>query len=717
MCQENDRYRLLGENMQEVSWLDMFFSQSLHGSFFMMLDEPVVWNESIDKEKALDYIIMHLRMTKVNQALLDQYRASEAEIVGLNFYDLFKHDPEEGRNILRGLLDVGSRRLETMERRMDGTEMWVESDCTCMYDGQGRFISLFGIQVDITERKQKEKSGLSAEDVTQRRIAHSAVDISDSEGMVSGVVMDCSNVTEQSNAGEDLRAQFQFEKMVSNISSYFVSLPTEQLCRGINNVLKIMGEFFQVDRSYVFQFTEGQRMNNTHEWCSEEIEPQIDVLQNIPSDMFPWWMEKLTHFQNIIIPCVDEMSKQAAVEKRILQEQDIKSVLVVPIVSNNKVMGFMGFDAVKSNKIWTEEHVTLLRVVAELISNVISRYLAEEKIRHLIFHDSLTGLYNRVFLEQEMQRLDTKRQLPISMIMCDLNGLKLINDTYGHSTGDEMLVRAANILRKYCREKDIIARWSGDEFVVLLPQTTIIEAAAICKRIVQECEKLYVKKAPLSMALGTAGKNSMDKGLTETLKEAENNMYKHKLAESRSTKSAVLNALLKTLEEKSYETEEHGRRMQQIAMKIGEKINLPETELDRLTLLVYLHDIGKITIPEEILTKMDKLTENDWACLKKHPESGYRIARSMEEFAHVAEDILCHHEHWNGLGYPKGLKGKDIPILARIVNIVDAYEVMTNGRPYKQPLCKSEVIAELKRCAGTQFDPELMQVFLSILEV
>ncbi|UNC91627.1 sensor domain-containing diguanylate cyclase/phosphohydrolase [Candidatus Contubernalis alkaliaceticus] len=349
--------------------------------------------------------------------------------------------------------------------------------------------------------------------------------------------------------------------------------------------------------------------------------------------------------------------------------------------------------------------------------NITERKLAEDKIRYISFHDITTGLYNRAYMEQEMQRLDTDRQLPISIIMGDLNGLKLVNDTYGHSVGDEMLISTADILRKSCRQEDIIARWGGDEFVVLLPQVTKEDALGICKRIISYCEKTFVKTVPLSIALGIACKQMGEKDcLAEILKQAEDNMYKHKLAESRSVRSSVLNALLKTLEEKSYETEEHARRMQDMALKIGKKFNLSETELDRLTLLIYLHDIGKITISEEILTKKDSLTEEEWTAIKKHPETGYRIARSTEEFAHVAKDIISHHERWDGQGYPEGLRKQQIPLLARITAIVDAYDVMTNGRPYKKPLSQIEAAAEVKRCAGSQFDPELVEVFLAVLE-
>ncbi len=348
--------------------------------------------------------------------------------------------------------------------------------------------------------------------------------------------------------------------------------------------------------------------------------------------------------------------------------------------------------------------------------DITERKQAEEKIRYMSFHDSLTSLYNRRFLDEEMKRLDTERQLPISIIMADLNGLKLVNDTYGHSVGDKMLKSAADIIKESCREGDIIARWGGDEFVVLLPQTTKEEACKICKRISDKCSDTYVEDVLISMATGAASKDSIEVDIAKSLQEAEDYMYRHKLIESQSARSAVLNSLLKTLGAKSYETEAHTRRMQAIAFKIGEKLKLSDSELDRLGLLITLHDIGKINIPEEILTKKEALSQEEWEIMKKHSEIGYRIARATEEFSHVAKDIFAHHERWDGNGYPRGLNGKEIPLLARITAIANAYEVMTNGRPYKKAMPKEEVVAELKRCAGTQFDPELVEAFLLVLK-
>ncbi len=375
-------------------------------------------------------------------------------------------------------------------------------------------------------------------------------------------------------------------------------------------------------------------------------------------------------------------------------------------------------------------HVTWVRTSAKAIvregrvmgiqgvlMDITARKQAEEEMRRLSFHDSLTGLYNRCFLEEEMKKLDAdKMQLPICIIMADVNGLKLINDTCGHDEGDKMLRHTAHLLKKSCRKKDLVARWGGDEFIILLPQTTLEEAKNVCQRIIHCCRKTCPEWPPLSIALGVAFQNSTGKTLAQILMKAEKDMYMQKLAEYQNTRDTVLNYLLQILAEKSFETEEHIKRMQKMAVKIGEKVGLPDSEQDRLAALVSLHDIGKINIPKELITKRGALSTKEKGIMRKHPEIGCRIARATEVYAHLAEDILAHHEHWDGSGYPQGLKGKEIPLLARIIAVVDAYEVMTGGRPYREAIPPGDALAELKRCAGTQFDPELVQIVASVLQ-
>lgn len=355
------------------------------------------------------------------------------------------------------------------------------------------------------------------------------------------------------------------------------------------------------------------------------------------------------------------------------------------------------------------------RYLAGYTTDITERKNAENKIIYLSYHDQLTGLYNRRFAKEEIKRLDTKRQLPLSVIMGDLNSLKLTNDTFGHSKGDKMLKGTARLLKRMCRSDDILSRWGGDEFVILLPKTSITDSEEIVQRIKKECKKLIIQKIPISISIGVATKIEVGQDMDEIIIEAESNMYKNKLVEKESNASSIIFALEQALYEKSNETIEHTFRIKDFAIKLGESIKLPVNQLDELSLLASLHDIGKVAIPETILLKEGKLTEKEWAVIKRHPEIGFNIAQSSPQIIHIAKFILACHENWDGSGYPKGLTGESIPVVSRVISIADAYDVMTSERIYKKAMSKPEAIEELKRCAGTQFDPVLINKFIEII--
>lgn len=361
-----------------------------------------------------------------------------------------------------------------------------------------------------------------------------------------------------------------------------------------------------------------------------------------------------------------------------------------------------------------DENFTHILVACEEISE---RKKAEARIRYLSYNDSLTGLYNRAFFDEELHRLDLARQLPLSIIMGDVNGLKLVNDTFGHLTGDKLLVDMADILKKCCRPNDIIARWGGDEFVILLSQTPETMAYGICDQIRMACQSTDPDPIQPSIALGVASKTSLKHDIYKVIAEAENVMYRNKLLESKSIRNSIITSLEVSLHEKTFETREHAHRMQKLCVQFGRVLGLPDHEIDRLALLAKLHDIGKIGVPDEILNKRGPLTEPEWESIKKHPEIGYRIVYSSHELMAIAEEVLCHHERWDGVGYPRGLKAKDIPLLARILTIVDAYDVMTHVRSYKEAFSHKQALEEICRCSASQFDPELVEVFLTIFAV
>lgn len=351
------------------------------------------------------------------------------------------------------------------------------------------------------------------------------------------------------------------------------------------------------------------------------------------------------------------------------------------------------------------------------VRNAIELMKSKRQIDFLSYHDKLTGLYNRRFFEEEISRLGQSRQLPIAIIVGDVNGLKITNDVFGHEAGDRLLIRTAEILNGTCRREDLIARWGGDEFIIFLPGANAENAAAVCERITRACIAAGQKDsaAHLSIALGYAVRTDMDESLHQTIRKADEAMYKHKLLESRSYRSQMIASLQKTLFEKSLETSGHVERMAELSRRLGKTMGLSANDIDSLRLLALLHDIGKVVIPESILTKKDKLTDQEWEEIKRHPEAGYRIVQGMPELAAIAEGILCHHERWDGKGYPQGLKAEETPLVARIIAIIDSFDAMTHSRPYRRRLTLEQAIKELEKNAGSQFDPHIVKTFIEII--
>jgi diguanylate cyclase (GGDEF)-like protein/PAS domain S-box-containing protein len=344
----------------------------------------------------------------------------------------------------------------------------------------------------------------------------------------------------------------------------------------------------------------------------------------------------------------------------------------------------------------------------------------EEDFDFLKYHDRLTGLHNRTYFELEKQRLDQPDQLPLSVIVCDINGLKMINETWGFAKGDHALLTTAHVLKSCCRKKDLLARTSGDEFSILLPGTDAASAARMRDQILDRCaqEILGVDQDhfALSVSTGCATKDLPDESLDQIIRVAANNMLKQKLFEQNSLHHSILSSIKATMHEKSHETREHCERLALLARQLGSALGLPKHQLQDLELLAHVHDIGKIIIDDSILNKPDTLTPTEWIQMKKHPEIGYRIAIASFDIRHIADSILNHHERWDGHGYPRGLSGKQIPKTARILGIVDAYDAMTHDRPYRKALTKDQAIQEIKENAGTQFDPEIAEAFIEQIE-
>lgn len=362
-----------------------------------------------------------------------------------------------------------------------------------------------------------------------------------------------------------------------------------------------------------------------------------------------------------------------------------------------------------------EDEIGQLALSMEKMRKAIHK--KDAQLRFHSMHDQLTGLYNRTYFESELSKLEGSREYPLTIITADLDGLKLINDTMGHKQGDELIKSCARVLQKPLRKSDILARVGGDEFAIILPQTDEEAGNKIvsCIRSAVDNHNHDHGHPPLSVSLGVASSLGPEKSLDNCFNEADGIMYKDKLYRSASARGQIVGALLAALAERDYIAEGHADRLQYLCAKLARKVELPAQRFSELALLAQVHDLGKVGIPDNILNKEGLLTDEEWDIMRQHPEKGFRIARSSPDLTSVADLILRHHEKWDGTGYPLGLKGEEIPIECRILAIVDAYDAMTNDRPYSRAKSRDEAVAELEKCAGTQFDAELVEKFLQVL--
>ena len=335
-----------------------------------------------------------------------------------------------------------------------------------------------------------------------------------------------------------------------------------------------------------------------------------------------------------------------------------------------------------------------------------------KKIEFIGLHDELTGIYNRRFFEEEMVRMDTKRNLPLSIIMGDVNGLKLVNDSFGHKIGDDLLKKAANAIKLGCRDDDIVARIGGDEFVIILPNSDEVRAMEVVSRICSIMKTKKIKGIPISVSFGHGTKLDSTQNLRNIFKVAEDHLYQHKLYESTSMRNETIKLISNTLHAKNGRELIHSQKVSELCEALSTELGFEGDAIKLMKLAGLMHDIGKIGMDDKILNKCGRLTDDEYVEVKKHPEIGYRILSSVNEFSEISEYVLQHHEKWDGTGYPRGLKGDSIDIEARIIGVADAFAAMTNERTYGTIRSNEEAALEIKRCSGTQFDPQIAKVFV-----
>lgn len=361
-------------------------------------------------------------------------------------------------------------------------------------------------------------------------------------------------------------------------------------------------------------------------------------------------------------------------------------------------------------------HISELDEVLIIIRDITDQVLLEDQLREAAEIDTLTGLKNRGSFERKLLTYNASPFNNLSIILLDIDGLKLINDTLGHLAGDDLICAMANIISEHFETLGFTSRIGGDEFGVILenqdPSVTETILNALTESVARYNENSDTLKITLSFGL-----SHHSEGLVDTrylYQVADNNMYQNKLLKTASTRHNTVKTLMKALEVRDFITEGHADRMGDNAKAMGMALSLGQNMINRLELLTKFHDIGKVGISDTILNKPAKLTAEEYTIMKTHSAIGERIANESSELKDIAHLILKHHENWDGSGYPLGLAYDDIPIECRILSIVDTYDAMTNDRPYRQALGHQVAIDELKKCAGSQFDPTLVEIFVEL---
>lgn len=337
----------------------------------------------------------------------------------------------------------------------------------------------------------------------------------------------------------------------------------------------------------------------------------------------------------------------------------------------------------------------------------------KNKIDHVAFvknHDELTGLGTRKYFETEVQNCIDHGVLPLSVIIVDINGLKVINDAYGHDIGDNTLREVSDILRNLNIRNASVSRWGSDEMAILIPEGNSNTAQDVIKNIKNKIKKEKNFNYDISFGWATEERSLSHAGYL--MQKAEDSLYSNKILEPTSIRRNMINSIVNTLQQKNPREEMHSQRVSLISEKIAAELGFSEYERKRVRLAGLMHDIGKISINEEVLNKPGRLNEEEWQQIKKHPENGFKILSTSVDTMEIANAILAHHERWDGKGYPKGIAGENIPMMARIIAVADTFDAMTSMRPYRQTSDEAEAIEEIRKCAGTQFDSFVVDAFV-----
>lgn len=649
-------------------------------------------------------------------------------------------------------LDKGMTYTGTgLSRRKDGSTFICEYSLTPIHgDAQGTCI---GVQRDITERtrimNEIKEANERFEQLTQHSRAitweitedgifnyvsgavYTILGYEPEELIFKGNVFDLIPAAEREHIRDIFDSAWKEKKTFTNFKCRFFDKSGNIVFMLLNGIPKVnLNSSLCIYRGLALDITEKEKMERL---IADESERYKTTLLSVGEGIISTDCNGSITVMNPLAEKMTGWSSQEAEGKMLsevftLLEEQTGNVCQSPagIVLESGVVYQPSFETVLVSKSGSEIPVEIIAAPiknyvgavsgAVIVLKDFSVYREKQRqIEFLSYHDYLTGLYNRRYLSMAMKKMDKRANLPLTVMTLDVNGLKLTNDAFGHTMGDRLLCAVADILRNSCRNEDVIARLGGDEFAILLPRTDGKNAEIIKNRILQAALKKPLDTIIVSLAIGYSVKTSILDSIDSTIVHADNLMYKEKYSQGKTMRNMTIDTVLQNINSKFEQEQIHTERVSQYCFMISNALNLTEKEKAEVRLAGLLHDIGKIMIPSDLLNKPGRLTDEEFGIIKRHPETGYQILRSVDEYVTIAKYVLHHHERWDGTGYPEGLKGSDIPLQSRIIAVADAFEAMTAKRVYQKSRTVDAAKAELKRCSGTQFDPEIVRVFLEFV--
>ncbi|WP_320130335.1 PAS domain S-box protein [uncultured Sphaerochaeta sp.] len=692
------------------------------------------------------------QLIRWNKAHEEMTGYSSDELFGKTMEDWFENeDLQRVLVAVKKVFATGSGVVEAPLRRKDGSKVWVRSSgVPFSTEGNNYFV---GIGIDLTENKKKEEALKQSEQQFRKAIEEAPVPIllHAEDGEVLGISRAWLELTGYSKQEIPTISAWtqkaygdgatQVGKLIQNLYSleerqyngcfsirtkegkslewdfYSTALGKMQDGRkilisvGVDSTERIGLELALKDERNLLKTT---LLSVGDGIISTDLYGAIVYMNKVAEELTGWSQEEASGkpFQQVF-SCRNELTDLPSdnIVKKVISSRKIQEIANHTILISKSGINWPIEDSAAPI---VREDGKVIGVVL-VFRDVTEKRKKNEEILFLSYHDHLSGLYNRRYFDDCIDRIDREGQVPVSLLMADINGLKLMNDAFGYKAGDELLMKISTILKQECPDMGIPIRVGGDEFVLLLPGVQKSEAEELMNRIKKLTAESRYRNMALSISIGIGCKLDASQNLRKIYQDAESDMYKHKLYESLSFRSKSIGLITSALFEKSKREMAHSQRVGELCKVIAKKMNFSDERVNRMQIAGLMHDIGKIGVSEVILNKPQALNDLEWEKMKKHPEIGYRILLSTQEYSEVADFILAHHERWDGGGYPRGLAKNEIPLEARIISVADSFDAMTTKRTYKNGLDRDEAIVEMQRCAGTQFDPQVVEIFIAYL--